>query len=64
MSKTLIFTATYNEKDNIKTLIEKFNTLKVDIDILVIDDRSPDGTWKILEDGKAYLTTLNFIPIK
>ena len=52
MSKTLIFTATYNEKDNIKTLIEKFNTLKVDIDILVIDDRSPDGTWKILEDLK------------
>ena len=61
MSKTLIFTATYNEKDNIKTLIEKFNTLKVDIDILVIDDRSPDGTWKILEDLKKNLTNLKVI---
>ncbi len=61
MSKTLIFTATYNEKDNIKTLIEKLNNLNVDIDILVIDDKSPDGTWKILEDLKKNLTNLKII---
>ena len=61
MSKTLIFTATYNEKDNIKTLIEKFNNLKVEIDILIIDDKSPDGTWKILEDLKKNLTNLKVI---
>ena len=49
MSKTLIFTATYNEKDNIKILIEKLNNLSVDLDILVIDDYSPDKTWEILQ---------------
>ena len=52
MSKTLIFTATYNEKDNIRTLIEKLNNLKSEIDILIIDDKSPDGTWKILDELK------------
>lgn len=49
MSKTLIFTATYNEKENIKKLIENLNQLKVSIDILVIDDNSPDKTWEILQ---------------
>ena len=50
MSKTLIFTATYNEKENIKKLLENLNQLKVDIDILVIDDNSPDKTWEILQE--------------
>ena len=35
MSKTLIFTATYNEKENIKKLIENLNSLNLSIDILV-----------------------------
>ncbi len=61
MSKTLIFTATYNEKDNIKTLIEKLNNLNLKIDILVIDDKSPDGTWKILEELKKNFTNLKVI---
>ena len=50
MSKTLIFTATYNEKENIKKLLENLNHLKIDIDILVIDDNSPDKTWEILQE--------------
>ena len=50
MSKTLIFTATYNEKENIKKLLENLNHLEIDIDILVIDDNSPDKTWEILQE--------------
>ena len=50
MSKTLIFTATYNEKENIKKLLDDLNHLKIDIDILVIDDNSPDKTWEILQE--------------
>lgn len=48
MTKTLIFTATYNERNNIKILINKINKLNVGVDILIIDDNSPDKTWKIL----------------
>lgn len=48
--KILIIVATYNEKDNIKTLIEKvFNAVPM-VDMLVIDDNSPDKTYEIVED--------------
>ena len=56
MSKTLIFTATYNEKENIKKLLENLNHLKIDIDILVIDDNSPDNTWEILQELEKKIT--------
>ena len=61
MTKTLIFTATYNEKDNIKILINKINKLKVNADILVIDDNSPDKTWKILKEIEKNNTNLKVI---
>jgi dolichol-phosphate mannosyltransferase len=49
MSEILVFTATYNEKDNILPLIHKILSLSKNIDILVIDDNSPDGTWDLLK---------------
>ena len=61
MSKTLIFTATYNEKENIKKLLENLNHLKIDIDILVIDDNSPDKTWEILRELEKKSTNLKVI---
>lgn len=61
MSKNLVFTATYNEKDNIKELIKKINIHSLDLDILVIDDNSPDGTSKILNELKRENSNLKFI---
>ena len=61
MSKTLIFTATYNEKENIKKLLENLSRLKIDIDILVIDDNSPDKTWKILQEFEKKTQNLKVI---
>ncbi len=42
--KTLIIIPTYNEADNIKELAKQIFNLKLDLDILVVDDGSPDGT--------------------
>ena len=61
MSKTLIFTATYNEKENIKKLIHDINKLNKDVDILVIDDNSPDKTWEILQQLEKNLSNLKVI---
>ena len=61
MSKTLIFTATYNEKENIEKLIYNINKLNKDIDILVIDDNSPDKTWEILQQLEKNLPNLKVI---
>ena len=62
--KVLIFTATYNEAENIESLIDaiKLNTNKSDI--LIIDDNSPDGTSEIikskqLSDKNIFLITRN-----
>lgn len=43
---------TYNERDNITTLINRLSAVLVDYDyeIVVVDDDSPDETWKVVED--------------
>ena len=43
-NKILIFTATYNEADNIVALLESIDKLKLNINTLIIDDNSPDKT--------------------
>ena len=49
MNKVLIFTATYNEAENISELITQIFTNYNDVDMLIVDDNSPDETYKIVE---------------
>ena len=44
MPKTLVVIPTYNEAENIPTLIPSVLNQAPDIDVLVVDDGSPDGT--------------------
>jgi dolichol-phosphate mannosyltransferase len=49
--KIIVMIPTYNEKENIKRLIEEILNLKIkNLEIVVVDDNSPDGTWKIVKD--------------
>ena len=48
--KILIFTATYNEKDNIENLIRSINEINLELDIYIIDDQSPDFTYGIIKN--------------
>ncbi|MDR2172034.1 MAG: polyprenol monophosphomannose synthase [Planctomycetaceae bacterium] len=41
---TIISLATYNERENIPLMIEQIFANMSDVDILVVDDNSPDGT--------------------
>lgn len=43
-AETLIIIPTYNEAHNIERLIKKLMEIKHDVDVLVVDDGSPDGT--------------------
>ena len=52
MKKTLIATATYNEAKNIKIFLNRTINLKMKLDILIIDDNSPDGTSEEIEKIK------------
>ena len=49
MSNVVII-PTYKEKENIESLIRAISSLPVSFDILVIDDNSPDGTGKIVNN--------------
>ena len=42
--KILAISPTYNEIKNINELIDKISQLNINIDILIVDDNSPDGT--------------------
>ena len=44
MKKTLVIIPTYNEIENIESLIHQVFQIKIDLNILVVDDNSPDGT--------------------
>ena len=54
MKKVLIFTATYNEAENISIFLEKVLSLNLNLDILIVDDDSPDLTGSIIEN---FMTT-------
>ena len=58
--KILVFTATYNEAENIKNFLNIVLKLK-DIDILVIDDNSPDKTYEIIDEFKQNYNNLILI---
>ncbi len=49
MIRNLTIIPTYNERENIKKIIEAIFDLPVSFDILVVDDSSPDGTGAIVE---------------
>jgi len=51
--KTLVIIPTYNEKDNISKVIPLVLKQDLDIEVLVVDDNSPDGTGKIVEELKT-----------
>lgn len=42
--RTLVTVATYNELENLPRLVEEIFRYAPDVDVLVIDDNSPDGT--------------------
>lgn len=46
----LIIIPTYNEKKSIVEVIDKINSIDENLDILVVDDNSPDGTSNIVKN--------------
>lgn len=57
--KTLVTVATYNEMENLPSLVDEILRIAPQVDILVIDDNSPDGTgqWcdrKRAEDARVH----------
>ena len=62
MSGTLIVIPTFNERENINPLLKSIFSQKIAVDVLILDDNSPDGTKKVvLENKKKYKDRLHLI---
>ena len=58
----LIVIPTFNERENINPLLKSIFSQKIAVDVLILDDNSPDGTKKVvLENKKKYKDRLHLI---
>ena len=48
-SRAITIVPTFNESENLKTLVEKVLSLPGPMDLLIIDDNSPDGTGELAD---------------
>lgn len=61
-NETLVIIPTYNEAHNIRRLIEQLMELTEPVDLLVIDDNSPDGTADVVQQLQSgYDDRINLI---
>lgn len=47
---TLVIIPTYNERDNLPRVVERVMSLPITVDLLVVDDNSPDGTGQLADE--------------
>lgn len=53
MNRTLVVMPTFNERENLPPLAERLMALPASVDLLVVDDNSPDGTGKVADELAA-----------
>ncbi|MEN0110606.1 MAG: polyprenol monophosphomannose synthase [Planctomycetota bacterium] len=53
MPRTLVAVATYNEIENLPSLVDAIEGALPDADVLVVDDNSPDGTGRWADERAA-----------
>src|SRR5580658_4566821 len=52
-SKTLVIMPTYNERENLPPMAQALLKLPLPVDLLVVDDSSPDGTGQLADELAA-----------
>ncbi len=50
MNPTLIIVPTYNERENLPRIVQRLLSLPVNVDLLVVDGNSSDGTGKMADE--------------
>ena len=59
--KSLLIIPTYNEIDNIQGMLDTIDELYPDLNILILDDGSPDGTADVVKKKQESKTNLHLI---
>ncbi|HZM03730.1 MAG TPA: polyprenol monophosphomannose synthase [Candidatus Saccharimonadales bacterium] len=61
MNKTLVIVPTYNERENLPAMAGRLAKLPIPVDLLVVDDNSPDGTGKIADELAAHSPAIHVL---
>ncbi len=61
MNKTLVVVPTYNERENLPKLAQRLLGLPVQVEVLVVDDNSPDGTGKLADELAAQYAAIHVL---
>ena len=65
MTDSLVIIPTYNEKENVEKMLETVMSLEYPFDVLIVDDGSPDGTARLVEEmAKSYPNRIHLIERK
>src|SRR2546423_1462755 len=61
MNNTLVVVPTFNERQNLPPLAQRLLALPSPVDLLVVDDNSPDGTGKVADELAARHGTIHVL---
>ena len=61
MSQSLVIVPTYNEWENLPALVGKLLALATPVDLLIVDDNSPDGTGRLADELAAQHPTVHVL---
>ena len=64
MSKALVVIPTYNEIENIESILKAVFSLPTYFHVLIVDDNSPDGTSKIVENLQEQFHDRLFLSVR
>lgn len=64
MLKNLVIIPTYNEIENIENIIRAVFALNIDFDVLIVDDNSPDGTFRKVQQLQTEFPNRLFLEIR
>lgn len=64
MLKNLVIIPTYNEIENIENIIRAVFALNIDFDVLIVDDNSPDGTFRKVQQLQNEFSGHLFLEIR
>jgi dolichol-phosphate mannosyltransferase len=64
MEKRIVIIPTYNEIENIQSIIKAVFMLQTSFDVLIVDDNSPDGTASAVKELQAKFPDSLFIEVR
>jgi dolichol-phosphate mannosyltransferase len=61
MANTLVIIPTYNEIENLPKLLDRIDATQLGVDVMIVDDGSPDGTGQWVKDQLGKRKNLHLI---